>query len=97
VPFERNIGSASAMLGFLQIGISSLASASVGLFASHTMLPIAAVMTATSWIGLPNRVEKFLASQARHRMFSGRAALPRSPNQSRRRSLQRPPSTAQPV
>jgi MFS transporter, DHA1 family, multidrug resistance protein len=52
VPFERNIGSASAMLGFLQIGISSLASASVGLFASHTMLPIAAVMTATSWIGL---------------------------------------------
>jgi MFS transporter, DHA1 family, multidrug resistance protein len=52
VPFERNIGSASAMLGFLQIGISSLASASVGLFASHTMLPIAAVMTTTSWIGL---------------------------------------------
>jgi len=51
VPFERNIGSASAMLGFLQIGISSLASASVGLFTSHTMLPIAAVMTATSWIG----------------------------------------------
>gem|GEM_PF-470315 len=37
---------------------------------------------------IPNRVEKFLASQARHRMFSGRAALPRSPNQSRRRSLQ---------
>lgn len=52
VPFERNIGSAAAMLGFLQIGISSLASAAVGLFASHTMLPIAGVMTATSWIGL---------------------------------------------
>jgi MFS transporter, DHA1 family, multidrug resistance protein len=29
-PFDHNIGSASAMLGFLQIGVSSIASASIG-------------------------------------------------------------------
>jgi DHA1 family bicyclomycin/chloramphenicol resistance-like MFS transporter len=51
VPFDRNIGSASAMLGFLQIGIGGLASASTGIFNSHTMLPVAFIMAATSWIG----------------------------------------------
>ncbi len=51
VPFDRNIGSASAMLGFLQIGISGLASASIGIFDSHTMLPVTLVLAATSWIG----------------------------------------------
>jgi MFS transporter, DHA1 family, multidrug resistance protein len=52
VPFDRNIGSASAMLGFLQIGVSGLASASIGIFDSHTMLPVTLVLAATSWIGL---------------------------------------------
>jgi MFS transporter, DHA1 family, multidrug resistance protein len=52
VPFDRNIGSASAMLGFLQIGVAGLASASVGIFDSHTMMPVALILTATSWIGL---------------------------------------------
>jgi DHA1 family bicyclomycin/chloramphenicol resistance-like MFS transporter len=52
VPFDRNIGSASAMLGFLQIGVSGLASASIGIFDSHTMLPVAVILAATSWIGL---------------------------------------------
>jgi DHA1 family bicyclomycin/chloramphenicol resistance-like MFS transporter len=51
VPFDRNIGSASAMLGFLQIGIGGLASASTGIFNSHTMLPVPFIMAATSWIG----------------------------------------------
>jgi MFS transporter, DHA1 family, multidrug resistance protein len=51
VPFDRNIGSASAMLGFLQIGVSGLASASIGIFDSHTMMPVALVLAATSWIG----------------------------------------------
>jgi DHA1 family bicyclomycin/chloramphenicol resistance-like MFS transporter len=51
VPFDRNIGSASAMLGFLQIGVSGLASASVGIFNSHTMMPVALILAATSWIG----------------------------------------------
>jgi len=51
-PFDRNIGSASAMLGFLQIGVSGLASASIGIFDSHRMLPVAIILAATSWIGL---------------------------------------------
>ena len=52
VPFDRNIGSASAMLGFLQIGISGLASASISYFDSHTLQPVTIVLAATSWIGL---------------------------------------------
>ena len=40
------------MLGFLQIGISGLASASIGIFDSHTMRPVTLVLAATSWIGL---------------------------------------------
>jgi DHA1 family bicyclomycin/chloramphenicol resistance-like MFS transporter len=52
VPFDCNIGSAAAMLGFLQIGVSGLASASIGIFDSHTLLPVALVLAATSWIGL---------------------------------------------
>lgn len=52
VPFDRNIGSASAMLGFLQIGVSGLASASIGVFDSHTMMPVALILCVTSFIGL---------------------------------------------
>jgi MFS transporter, DHA1 family, multidrug resistance protein len=52
VPFDHNIGSASAMLGLLQIGVSGLASASIGLFDSHDMLPVTVILAATSWIGL---------------------------------------------
>jgi DHA1 family bicyclomycin/chloramphenicol resistance-like MFS transporter len=52
VPFDHNIGRAAAMLGFLQIGVSGLASASIGIFDSHTMMPVALVLAATSWIGM---------------------------------------------
>jgi MFS transporter, DHA1 family, multidrug resistance protein len=51
VPFDRNIGSASAMLGFLQIGISVVASSIVGIFNSHTMLPVALILAIILWIG----------------------------------------------
>jgi DHA1 family bicyclomycin/chloramphenicol resistance-like MFS transporter len=51
-PFEENIGSASAMLGFLQIGVSGLASASIGVFESRGMLPVTLILTLTSWLGL---------------------------------------------
>jgi MFS transporter, DHA1 family, multidrug resistance protein len=51
-PFDHNIGSASAMLGFLQIGVSGLASASIGIFDSHGMLPVVCILAATSWMGL---------------------------------------------
>ena len=51
-PFDHNIGSASAMLGFVQIGVSGIASASIGIFNSHSMLPVASIMCVTSWIGM---------------------------------------------
>ena len=51
-PFDHNIGSASAMLGFLQIGISSLASSAISFFDSSGMLPVVSILAATSWIGL---------------------------------------------
>ena len=51
-PIDHNIGSASAMLGFIQIGVSGLASASIGIFDSHSMGPVTLVLAATSWIGL---------------------------------------------
>ncbi len=50
-PFDHNIGSASAMLGFVQIGVSGIASASIGAFDSHGMMPVALILAATSWIG----------------------------------------------
>jgi hypothetical protein len=40
------------MLGFLQIGVSSIASASIGLFDSHSLLPVVLILAATSWTGL---------------------------------------------
>jgi DHA1 family bicyclomycin/chloramphenicol resistance-like MFS transporter len=52
VPFDHNIGSASAMLGFLQIGIAVVAASIIGLTNSHTMAPVALNVAATSWIGL---------------------------------------------
>jgi DHA1 family bicyclomycin/chloramphenicol resistance-like MFS transporter len=52
VPFDHNIGSAAAMLGFLQIGVSGLASACIGVFDSHSLLPVALVVAVTSWTGL---------------------------------------------
>jgi len=51
-PFDHNIGSAAAMLGFLQVGVSGLASATIGVFDSHGVLPVVVILAATSWIGL---------------------------------------------
>lgn len=50
-PFDRNIGSASAMLGFLQVGVSSIASASIGFFDSQSVMPVALILTVTSFLG----------------------------------------------
>jgi DHA1 family bicyclomycin/chloramphenicol resistance-like MFS transporter len=51
-PFSKNVGSAAALLGFLQMGIGALASTGVGLLHSSSSLPIFAVMAATAVIGL---------------------------------------------
>ncbi len=50
-PFSKNIGSAAAALGFLQMGIGALASTGVGLLNSSSSVPIFAVMAATAVIG----------------------------------------------
>ncbi len=51
-PFNKNVGSASALLGFLQMGIGALASTGVGLLNSSSSLPVFVVMATTALIGL---------------------------------------------
>jgi DHA1 family bicyclomycin/chloramphenicol resistance-like MFS transporter len=52
-PFTKHAGSASALMGALQMGVGALASAMVGLFSPHNALPMAGVMAACvllAWI-----------------------------------------------
>ncbi len=49
-PFDRNAGTASSLLGFLQMGIGALASVAVSAFMNGTALPLVAVMAASSVI-----------------------------------------------
>jgi len=46
------VGSASALLGCIQIGLASLVSFGVGLFNASDAIPIVALMTITSSIAL---------------------------------------------
>jgi DHA1 family bicyclomycin/chloramphenicol resistance-like MFS transporter len=51
-PFSRNVGSASALLGFLQMAVGAFASAGVGVLHASSSLPIYAVMAVFAVIGL---------------------------------------------
>jgi DHA1 family bicyclomycin/chloramphenicol resistance-like MFS transporter len=51
-PFSKNIGSASALLGFLQMSIGAFASTGVGFLRASSAAPIFTVMAATAVIGL---------------------------------------------
>jgi DHA1 family bicyclomycin/chloramphenicol resistance-like MFS transporter len=51
-PFSKNVGSAAALLGFLQMTIGAAASTGVGLLQASSSLPIYAVMAASAVIGL---------------------------------------------
>lgn len=54
-PFTKNIGSASSLLGFLQLGLGSVAAAMVGVLDLQGPVPMACVMAtcaATGWIVL---------------------------------------------
>mgnify|MGYP001369289079 CR=1 FL=1 len=51
-PFSKNVGSASALLGFVQMGIGAFASTGVGFLHASSSLPIYAVMAVTAVIGL---------------------------------------------
>ena len=43
-PFSRNTGSASALLGAMQLGLGALASVAVGIFVKDSMIPMVAIM-----------------------------------------------------
>ena len=51
-PFSRNAGTASALLGALQMGIGALASMGIGAFSSTTATPMIAIMATTSLAAL---------------------------------------------
>lgn len=51
-PFSKNAGSASALMGALQMGLGALASACVGFFEQTSAVPMVAIMTGTSVIAL---------------------------------------------
>jgi MFS transporter, DHA1 family, multidrug resistance protein len=51
-PFSKNVGSASAVLGFIQMGVGAAASTSVGLLHASSGLTIYAVMAGSALIGL---------------------------------------------
>ncbi|QQL49486.1 multidrug effflux MFS transporter [Mucilaginibacter ginkgonis] len=51
-PFKSNIGSASALLGFIQIGIAGAISALTGLVSFKTLVPIPALMLSTCIIAV---------------------------------------------
>ncbi len=51
-PFAKNAGTASALLGFIQIGIGGLISASVGMLPFNAVLAMALVMAITTSIAL---------------------------------------------
>ncbi len=51
-PIDGNLGSASALMGTIRIGIAGLASASIGLFHTTSITPIAFMMTCTAIVAL---------------------------------------------
>jgi len=51
-PFSREAGTASALMGALQMGLGAIASAAVGFFNDGTALPLAAVMAVCALLSL---------------------------------------------
>ncbi|RYG06056.1 MAG: Bcr/CflA family drug resistance efflux transporter, partial [Chitinophagaceae bacterium] len=51
-PFSKNAGSASALMGALQMGLGALASVMVSLFSEHSVVPMPLVMTSAAFIAL---------------------------------------------
>jgi DHA1 family bicyclomycin/chloramphenicol resistance-like MFS transporter len=51
-PFDKNAGTAAALLGALQLGLGALSTMGVSLFDSRSAVPMAAIMGSTAIIGL---------------------------------------------
>lgn len=67
-PFSKHAGSASALMGALQMGLGALASASVSIFNDQSAIPMTAVMAACTLAGflilmVGNRIIRYKASK----------------------------------
>lgn len=51
-PFSHNAGTASSLMGALQLGIGALASFGISLFTAHSAVPMAAIMAGTSIVAM---------------------------------------------
>ena len=51
-PFTKNAGSASALMGAIQMGLGTLASIAVSLFDTHSSVPMVSIMAMTSILAL---------------------------------------------
>lgn len=51
-PFEKNAGSASALMGAIQLGLGVMASFAVGLFVKNSILPMVFILTTSTIIAL---------------------------------------------
>lgn len=51
-PFTKNAGSASALLGFIQLGVGAVISSGIGASASKDAFPVIAIMGVTAFLGL---------------------------------------------
>jgi len=49
-PFAKNAGSASALMGAIQLGLGALASFAVGIFVKDSVVPMILIMTVTTVI-----------------------------------------------
>jgi DHA1 family bicyclomycin/chloramphenicol resistance-like MFS transporter len=51
-PFSKNAGTASALLGFFQLGIGTLASVAISVFSNGTAMPMVATIAVTSVLAM---------------------------------------------
>lgn len=51
-PFPRNAGSASALMGAIQLGLGAFASFAVGIFVQNSVLPMVIIMTTSTLLAL---------------------------------------------
>jgi len=51
-PIRKNLGSASALVGMIRIGVAGLSSASIGLLGAKNSTPVAGMITATAFLSL---------------------------------------------
>ena len=51
-PFSKNAGTASSLMGAMQLGVGALASSAVSMFSSSSTIPLASIMAGTSVLAL---------------------------------------------